>query len=60
MTEKCEECGKDLAVDSESSYCLKCDALLDKKFDLTESERYNLYESYRQEVREKYSFLHAG
>ncbi len=36
MTEKCEECGKDLPADSESSYCPKCDALLDKKFDLIE------------------------
>ncbi|MCE5329010.1 hypothetical protein LLG07_01545 [bacterium] len=37
MTEKCEECGKDLPADSESSYCPKCDALLDKKFDLIEA-----------------------
>jgi len=37
MTEKCAECGKDLPVDSESSYCPKCDALLDKKFDLIEA-----------------------
>ena len=37
MSEKCEECGKDLPENSESSYCPKCDALLDKKFDLIET-----------------------
>ncbi|MHB8281075.1 MAG: hypothetical protein ACYDIA_26080 [Candidatus Humimicrobiaceae bacterium] len=37
MTEKCADCGKDLPVNSESSYCPKCDALLDKKFDLIEA-----------------------
>jgi DNA-directed RNA polymerase subunit RPC12/RpoP len=36
MTEKCAECGRDLPVNSESIYCSKCDALLDKKFDLIE------------------------
>lgn len=37
MTEKCAECGKDLPENCESSYCPKCDALLDKKFDLIET-----------------------
>lgn len=37
MTEKCAECGRDLPVNSESIYCTKCDALLDKKFDLIET-----------------------
>jgi len=36
MSEKCAECGRDLPVNSESIYCSKCDALLDKKFDLIE------------------------
>jgi len=37
MTEKCAECGKDLPLNSESIYCSKCDVLLDKKFDMVET-----------------------
>ncbi len=34
--------------------------LLDKKIDMTEKERYSLYEAYKQEVKEKYAYIHAG
>jgi len=37
MTEKCLDCGADIAADSESAYCAKCDAILDKKFDNIEA-----------------------
>ena len=36
MTEKCAECGVELPANSESVYCAKCDALLDKKFEKIE------------------------
>lgn len=32
MLEKCVECGKDIPASSDSQYCAKCDAVLDKKF----------------------------
>ena len=36
MTEKCAECGVELPANSESVYCAKCDAMLDKKFEKIE------------------------
>ena len=36
MTEKCMECGTELPENSESAYCTRCDALLDKKFEKIE------------------------
>ncbi|MDD3521120.1 MAG: zinc-ribbon domain-containing protein [Actinomycetota bacterium] len=36
MTEKCAECGVELPENSESVYCAKCDAILDKKFEKIE------------------------
>ena len=36
MTEKCAECGVELPANSESAYCAKCDAILDKKFEKIE------------------------
>jgi Zn finger protein HypA/HybF involved in hydrogenase expression len=37
MTEKCAECGKDIPENSDSQYCSKCDAILDKKFSAIEA-----------------------
>ncbi len=36
MTEKCLECGAELPASSESAYCARCDAMLDKKFEKIE------------------------
>jgi Zn finger protein HypA/HybF involved in hydrogenase expression len=37
ILEKCAECGKDIPESSDSQYCLKCDAMLDKKFSSIEA-----------------------
>ena len=37
IMEKCAECGKDIPVSSDSQYCAKCDAMLDKKFSSIEA-----------------------
>jgi len=36
MTEKCQECGKELKDASHAPYCKECDEKLDKQFDLIE------------------------
>ena len=37
IMEKCAECGKDIPENSDSQYCSKCDAILDKKFSSIEA-----------------------
>jgi endogenous inhibitor of DNA gyrase (YacG/DUF329 family) len=71
MTEKCEECGKDIPQDSDSQYCTKCDALLDKKFsaieanlivfkEISEAEIVTLNKFNKEDIIELYLKLHAS
>ncbi|MHB1276349.1 MAG: hypothetical protein ACYCXQ_07535 [Candidatus Humimicrobiaceae bacterium] len=71
ITEKCEECGKDISVNSDSLYCAKCDALLDKKFasieanlivfkEITDAEIVTLNKFAKEDLIELYLKLYAS
>lgn len=49
---------KDFALLAESRKL--AEELLDKKIDMTEKERYSLYEAYKQEIQSKYAYIHSG
>ena len=71
ILEKCEECGKDIPADSDSLYCAKCDAMLDKKFasiesnlivfkDISDAEIETLNKFAKEDIIELYLKLHAS
>ncbi|MHB1347025.1 MAG: hypothetical protein ACYCXK_05975 [Candidatus Humimicrobiaceae bacterium] len=71
MLEKCEECGKDIPASSDSQYCAKCDAILDKKFasieanllvfkEINDAEIATLNKFDKEDIIELYLKLHAS
>ena len=69
IMEKCEECGKDIPASSDSAYCPKCDAILDKKFssieanlivfkEITEAEIVTLNKFAKEDIIELYLKLY--
>jgi Zn finger protein HypA/HybF involved in hydrogenase expression len=71
IMEKCAECGRDIPESSESQYCPKCDAILDKKFssieanllvfkEITEAEIVTLNKFAKEDIIELYLKLYGS
>ena len=71
IMEKCAECGKDIPQSSDSQYCPKCDAILDKKFssieanllvfkEISDTEIETLNKFAKEDIIELYLKLHES
>ena len=71
ILEKCAECGKDIPATSDSQYCAKCDAVLDKKFasieanlivfkEISEAEIATLNKFAKEDIIDLYLKLYAS